>query len=171
MNADNLRKAVKFFEEEPLRLHMGDWLQETNQPYCEFKGFRAPPCGTVACLAGSAAILMAKELYPDSKGTLTWLQRCNVHELTRSNGGWEATGVKYFELGDKGIGGRLFYLSRWPYNFSEAYHHAACEFNYCEDPAQALRLKAEMVRVLKERVEFFIETNGTDNKPVATLQQ
>jgi hypothetical protein len=50
INKPLLRKVRKLIADEPRRLHMGTWGRKLQKS--ERTASDAPPCGTVACLAG-----------------------------------------------------------------------------------------------------------------------
>lgn len=56
-----LKAAVKFIRAEPLRYDQGDWINDTN-----IDG-KAPPCGTVVCVAGAVVVLTRPPTQHDSQ--------------------------------------------------------------------------------------------------------
>jgi hypothetical protein len=100
------------------------------------------PCGTACCFAGWAVTEKERKEY--SLGDLSIRQ---------------AAAAK-FELGYYSSQ-RLFLTACWPEQFKEAYYRAS-KAARTFTPSTARRIKAEKrkVRVLRERVEHFIKTEG-----------
>jgi len=129
---------------------MSTWV-DTYFPENLRNHFKTPPCGTVACLAGSAMVLEAKRL-----GLETW------HQVCRPDENYEQFGMRYFNL-DKDQIEALFYATQWPIHYGTLYEHFASDFFHCRHPHVVRYIKKQMVHILELRIEFFIRTNGTDN--------
>jgi hypothetical protein len=107
LNIKLLRKVQKFLLEEPRRFDMGDWLQ----PASLADVIERPPCGTACCIAGAAYILEHR-LNPNE---------INFSQINPSVVHMDAMGI----LGlDYRMMDGLFYASRWPDEFRDAYYHA-----------------------------------------------
>lgn len=90
------------------------------------------PCGTIGCIAANAAMLTYK--IP--------LENVGSPDIP-----WPTMGKEALELSNEQAD-RLFYLRSWPERFARAYHYAVSA--------------AARVEVLADRVQHFIETDGTD---------
>jgi hypothetical protein len=97
-----------------------------------------PECGTIACLAGW--VMTAEERRALLK---PWHLRTEEDRKVNAEViGWERFGI------DEEQGDRLFFVGGWPDAFVDAYEDA-------ETPV-------ERARVLRERVEHFIATDGEE---------
>lgn len=146
MNIQNLEKAIKFFEDEPLRLNMSEWIHSVRGI-----SFKTPPCGTLACLAGSACLLTIAE-----KGQA-------FYDELFPDFGWTGIAIKYFDISEE-QGNKLFFIVKWPRRYAYAYGLFLFRFNRSKHSHICNAYKKDMVSILRDRVNWFIETNGTDEK-------
>lgn len=150
MNTEKLLAAVKYFEKEPLRFNMRDWIQRLNpnpDPH-------TPPCHTAACIAGSLIILEAKA---QNMGVVDYIY---ANRTNRDGAGWyEKKAAEILEI-DENQARRLFYTEQWPINYKQDYDHFDDDFCFCQHPHLISYIKRQMVRVLQQRVATFIATNG-----------
>jgi len=158
MNVAAFDELIQYLEEEPRRLDMKEGvrclsttvrddvnsvhvLREFERPEEEI-----PPCGTVACIAGAAAILSGKlPFFMDGDRM--------VYDV-----GWSL--VEPLALDRLGItqeqGDRLFYIRQlhigmwryWPDEFAEAY--------------LAAKNSEERVKIAVERIRHFVATDGRE---------
>jgi len=145
MNKGRLRACVQYFAQEPLRLNMGTWVDTDHQT----RHFKNPPCGTVACLAGSAMVLEAQAL-----GLKSWYDACQPGES------YEQFGMRYFDLTKQQVNA-LFYTTNWPFIYAKLYEDFAHDFYECRHPHLAPYIKKQMVNILSMRIEDFITTEDT----------
>lgn len=148
MNAEKLLESVKFFEEEPLRLWMSTWVNELTPRVAQHYP-KYPLCGTTACLAGSALFLEAKR------------RNVKVLELVDNMGGYIAGGMAIFDITVEQTE-MLFYDGNWPEPWATDYQNLEREFDCRHNKEEAASIKKLMVKVLRNRVEHFIETNGKE---------
>jgi len=151
MDSQRLLDAVEYFRQEPLRLDMDDWVRVSNHP-----DMYEPPCGTVACLAGSAIVLRAKEqnvpvlqLYRDIKYGPT--------DDSPSKQSLEDFGREFYDL-TVDQAKALFYTGRWPEPYDKLYRRLNADFQRCTHPHVLPHIKKAMVYVLEERVDLLIRT-------------
>lgn len=150
MNTQKILNAVKYFEEEPLRLNMGNWIRHIPKGQTG-----APPCGTVACLAGSAIIAEAKS------------QGISISALIEQSG-------SEFELPEKDLAMQifgidavqaklLFYTQDWPDVYNHQYSLLEkMLYDFPENINVIKLVKKYMVRILKSRVNCFIYSDGKE---------
>lgn len=105
-------------------------------------------CGTAACIAGWAKCIEVMKEQP----TLKFGEVC--HE--REGSGAFMDGMRLLQI-DTDQAERLFYTRYWPKRFEVRYKNAA---NVCE------RAKAAC-----DRIDFFIQTNGTDKEEEPAVTQ
>jgi len=142
MNVKNLHRAIQYFEQEPLRLDMGEWLR--YKPAGNRNSYD-PPCGTVACLAGSAAILTAKD-----KG----IER--PFDLLNDGSTFTEIAAAFFDL-PADVCDKLFLVGRWPEPYYALYSKFTEDFfNGRYSPELAAYIKKQMVYILRLRVNDFI---------------
>jgi hypothetical protein len=153
MDTQRLKNAVRYFEDEPLRLDMDDWVRVSNNP-----DMHDPPCGTVACMAGSAIVLQAKErgveimsLYQDIKYGQP------VHDDLHSRQSLHDFGKEFYDLTEEQAK-VLFYTGRWPQPYQRLYLQLSRDFSRCNHPHVLKHIKKAMVYVLEERVHLLINT-------------
>jgi hypothetical protein len=101
LNVKLLRRIQQHILEEPRRLDMGNWKSTRTDGPC------APPCGTVACIAGWALVLSGKSI-PEFENI--------AHDAA------ELIGVQHTQSGDVNVdedcqAGKLFLRFEWPEPF------------------------------------------------------
>ncbi len=109
MNTKLLRQIQKEIREEPRRLRMSDWIRT------DVTGVGAPPCGTVACIAGFATILSHDY---ETKAPLTF----NTKALVCQGGSesYEKEGARALGLTPRQAV-TLFYTGQWPARYRNDY--------------------------------------------------
>lgn len=165
MNAQKLLEVVNFFEQEPLRLDMASY-KNSNLP----RTAHEPPCGTTACLAGAAVTL---EAYRLNVSIMTLIspdilpKSFEGHNGSWNKGwrGWPDAANTIFEI-SVAQEEKLYYHSQWPEPYSTDYMRFERDFYNYEHPHILAYIKKQMVRVLRDRVQNFIETE----RKIATLQ-
>ena len=130
MNVELLEKVKKAILKNPKHFDMRNF---GNQYFINFANGIKPPknCETAACIAGWAIVLSDE----------------NQKHLNSHFAGI-ALDLTYEQKEC------LFYVSGWPFEFSNAFVIAEIANNY-----------KRMAQVAAERIDFFIQTNGTDKKP------
>lgn len=154
MNTQRLRECVQYFKDEPSRLFMQDWIMivGTSSPL-------NPPCGTVACLAGSAIVIESskqKEAFQETIERITG----------RINGGSSSlrdTALILFDI-DSRQGSRLFIVDNWPCRYRSPYLKIEGSLFENKHPHVHAHCKKMLVEILRDRVTYFIQTNGLDKK-------
>ena len=107
LNVELLQKVKAAILEDPRRLDMCEWVSEHPDPeMCTTEVHwlaedQIPPCGTVACIAGWAAVLAGHRLF-------------------------SLDAVRAALVGDDGYAplNDLFYVGHWPYDLAERYANA-----------------------------------------------
>jgi hypothetical protein len=107
INIDLFQKVKEAILEEPQRLGMGDWIAGPSSFY-HVK--QKPRCGTVACIAGWAAIVAHRERYQASIPLAAEKAKFRP---------WE-NAIRELNL-PPGDDNKLFYHSSWPHPFLEQY--------------------------------------------------
>jgi len=133
MNVPLLKKVGQAIMAEPRWFDMTWWIDTTSDK---------APCGTTACIGGFA-ILLSK-----IKGRLTektWATTAN--KIPQKSYMPRYTATVLLDL-DKDQAFRLFDINHWPYKFTVAY--------------QAADRPERRAKAAADRIEFFIQTNGTD---------
>lgn len=123
--AKKMRAVVAYIKEEPRRLNMYVWACQIST-HDELD----PPCGTVGCFAG-----------------WTIMSTVGKEELGHLLGTDSVADAAADILGiDDHDAYILFYSTRWPTSFNEAYVNA--------------NSPAKRVQALSDRIEYFIETGN-----------
>lgn len=155
MNVKLLRKIEEHILAEPKRLDMNFFVHKEglkgNGLYEKglLDAARYPACGTMGCIAGWAKLLSTPELI--SLDVKLPLARQKFMEEFRSGGRTiEAIAADLLEISATQAG-RLFYVESWPEEFEEQYNAAEERDNLLEAAATTVA-----------RMEWFIETNGSD---------
>lgn len=131
MNTKLLRQVKRIILDEPKRLYMTTWIYTALEGESE-----RPPCGTLGCIAGWAALL-------DSGGADNLNK---AKDAIRGKGESVAkVAKKALELG-VGQANRLFYLPGWPRHFHHSYVSA--------------KTPKERAKIAAERIDKFIATGG-----------
>lgn len=112
MNTKLLRQIQKEIRAEPRRLRMSDWIRT------DVTGVGAPPCGTVACIAGFATILSR-----DYGATPPRSFTSKAVVVQAANESYEKEGAKALGLIPRQAV-RLFYIGEWPSRYQRDYMHA-----------------------------------------------
>lgn len=134
-NVPLLRQIMRLWKAQPKRLRMDEFLRLDVS-----KEWDAPPCGTVGCIAGWAAVL--KEKMNLGKGA-TLATAALAARNTHCNSSMDYPGQKALNLTDKQTD-RLFFLGEWPRKYRKAYDDA----NTAKD----------RVRATCARINHFIRT-------------
>ena len=140
MNVKLLRKVEKRILAEPRRFDMMTFGTKLNKRTIKALGKQAPPCGTVACIAGH----------------VDWMTHPRLFAASVALGDYDDSIVERaakelglgFELSQDTYAGRLFFDNEWPEKFQAALAEA-------KTPLQ----RAE---VAVKRIEHFIKTNGKE---------
>ena len=140
MNVKLLREVEKRILAEPRRFDMMTFGTKLNKRTIRALGKQAPPCGTVACIAGH----------------VDWMAHPRLFAASVALGDYDDSIVKRaakelglgFELSQDTNAGRLFFDNEWPEKFQAALAEA-------KTPLQ----RAE---VAVKRIEHFIKTNGKE---------
>jgi hypothetical protein len=154
-----LRKLQEFIRKEPRRFDMSWWGTAVKEPLklaanplavlidqhqdvnfdLSVRTFLAqkPPCGTVACLAGSA-LMMAGKIKPRFVKTLGE-EQVAVYDFGDET---EDNATKYLGL-PEGDNNLLFFVDQWPDRFSDGF--------------EELTPKRQVERACK-RIDYYIET-------------
>jgi hypothetical protein len=150
MNVELLRKVVEYAEAEPRRSDMAEWYIDVSH-MTKNPRINTPPCGAVACLSGTACILSGAA----PKSEVSIQNGIEVASYDEPDEGWFNAGRDALGLTSEQAS-RLFFLSDalaarkcWPKSFAEAYW-------MCGNKPD------EKVKVLRERVEHFIATEGRE---------
>lgn len=103
MNIRKLKKLKAWILAEPRRYNQNTWIK-TDMPLDYFvDAAMRPPCGTMACLAGSACLM---EGYKHVKGTDVFVnedgRHVHVSDLASKILGFEANDRKIFEINGEG---------------------------------------------------------------------
>ena len=132
MNTQLLEEVKKLIQEEPLRIHMGDWLYPSTRT----------PCGTVGCIAGWTSMLVQRQ-----KLGLTdnerWVIRAHAELNRRTDNHFYSIAREALEINAREADS-LFYTTNWPREFIERYYAV-------NDPV-------ETARVVCDRIDHFIAT-------------
>lgn len=137
INVKLLRRVKALILEEPRRFNM-DYYAATEKFYPDLVHDQAPPCGTVACIAGWAT-LEDERARGRKRLTPAFLNRVGRYTGARALG-------LTFEQSQ-----RLFYTEEWPDEFAEAYNDAMAG----DDFAMAADIAAT-------RIDHFIKTKGAE---------
>ena len=140
MNVKLLRKVEKRILAEPRRFDMMTFGTKLNKRTIKALGKQAPPCGTVACIAGH----------------VDWMTHPRLFAASVALGDYDDSIVERaakelglgFEPSQDTKAGRLFFDNEWPEKFQAALAEA-------KTPLQ----RAE---VAVKRIEHFIKTNGKE---------
>lgn len=132
MNVELLQKVKAYILEEPRRLRMRFWLMK-HDPDLDNLDNLAPPCGTVACIAGTICLLKNPDIKIDDV-------RTTLNIMKQAAG---FAGLNNFQCE------RLFYASAWPSRFRN-------ELDW-RDPGTK-----EYAEVTARRIDHFIETEGRE---------
>lgn len=132
MKTQLLRRVKDAILEEPKRLEMETWVAVGHI------GKGAPPCGTVACVAGWVAILARSdsERTPIARAAQSV---ASAHQGTR----W--TAMQALNIGSCQANS-LFYVAKWPAKYAKQYYRA-----------KTARGRA---LVTGRRIDAFIESEG-----------
>ena len=141
MNVKLLREVEKRILAEPRRFDMMTFGRKLNKRTIEALGKQAPPCGTVACIAGHVDWMAHPRLFAASVA-LGDYDDSIVERAAKE------LGLNRFELSQDTYAGRLFFDNEWPEKFQAALAEA-------KTPLQ----RAE---VAVKRIEHFIKTNGKE---------
>ena len=140
MNVKLLREVEKRILAEPRRFDMMTFGDKLDKEAIEALGEEAPPCGTVACIAGH----------------VDWMTHPRLFAASVALGDYDDSIVERaakelglgFEPSQDTNAGRLFFDNEWPEKFQAALAEA-------KTPLQ----RAE---VAVKRIEHFIKTNGKE---------
>lgn len=146
-----LEKAADFMEEEPRRVHMHTWLKRFTKRQIK-KDDDLPPCGTVACVAGTIVLVAGNKTQKKTHGD-------NVGEVAAG-----ILGLPYSEwqqgLDEHGFPGgyadsdlrNLFLPSYWPQKWRvKLWKERQGEPEYAAVVADYTRQWAKKFRPRKER--------------------
>ncbi len=147
MNSELMLRAVEAMEEEPRRANMNQWARVS-----EYEDPNNPPCGTVGCLYGWAVAITKNVRRHELKALL--FPRGALYD----NGG---CGINEYNLRGAAVlfditveqAKWLCTVDYWPWEFARR-------------ETRALKGTPAYVQVIRDRVEFFIATNGTDIEKV-----
>ena len=140
MNVKLLRKVEKRILAEPRRFDMMTFGTKLNKRTIKALGKQAPPCGTVACIAGHVDWMAHPRLFAASVA-LGDYDDSIVERAAKELG-------LVFDPSQDTNAGRLFFDNEWPEKFQAALAEA-------KTPLQ----RAE---VAVKRIEHFIKTNGKE---------
>ena len=142
MNVKLLREVEKRILAEPRRFDMMTFGTKLNKRTIRALGKQAPPCGTVACIAGHVDWMTHPRLFAASVAIDRFARDDSIVERAAKELGLG------FELSQDTYAGRLFFDNEWPEKFQAALAEA-------KTPLQ----RAE---VAVKRIEHFIKTNGKE---------
>ena len=142
MNVKLLREVEKRILAEPRRFDMMTFGDKLDKEAIEALGEEAPPCGTVACIAGHVDWMTHPRLFAASVAIDRFARDDSIAERAAKELGLG------FELSQDTYAGRLFFDDEWPKKFQAA-------FSKAKTPLQ----RAE---VAVKRIEHFIKTNGKE---------
>ena len=150
MNVKLLRKVAKYIMEEPRRLNMGNWLRSAKE-VCYLSKSRRPPCGTVACIAGTACIVAGiAKLVPEGKKQVYRLPPDGPLAAQKVLGLTQEEACRLFlvdiEWGDGPFDG---VEGHWPEQFAAVYSD---EHN----------TPLKNAKIVVARIEHFIKTKGAE---------
>lgn len=140
MNVKLLRKVEKRILAEPRRFDMMTFGDKLDKEAIEALGEEAPPCGTVACIAGH----------------VDWMTHPRLFAASVALGDYDDSIVERaakelglgFDPSQDTNAGRLFFDDEWPKKFQAA-------FSKAKTPLQR-------AKVAVKRIEHFIKTNGKE---------
>ena len=142
MNVKLLRKVEKRILAEPRRFDMMTFGDKLDKEAIEALGEEAPPCGTVACIAGHVDWMTHPRLFAASVAIDRFARDDSIAERAAKELGLG------FELSQDTYAGRLFFDDEWPKKFQAA-------FSKAKTPLQR-------AKVAVKRIEHFIKTNGKE---------
>lgn len=142
MNVKLLREVEKRILAEPRRFDMMTFGDKLDKEAIEALGEEAPPCGTVACIAGHVDWMTHPRLFAASVAIDRFARDDSIAERAAKELGLG------FELSQDTYAGRLFFDDEWPKKFQAA-------FSKAKTPLQR-------AKVAVKRIEHFIKTNGKE---------
>ena len=142
MNVKLLRKVEKRILAEPRRFDMMTFGTKLNKRTIKALGKQAPPCGTVACIAGHDDWMAHPRLFAASVA----IDRFHRDDSIEKRAAKELGLV--FDPSQDTNAGRLFFDDEWPKKFQAA-------FSKAKTPLQR-------AKVAVKRIEHFIKTNGKE---------
>ena len=143
MNVKLLREVEKRILAEPRRFDMMTFGDKLDKEAIEALGEEAPPCGTVACIAGHVDWMTHPRLFAASVAIDRFARDDSIVERAAKE-----LGLNRFELSQDTYAGRLFFDDEWPKKFQAA-------FSKAKTPLQR-------AKVAVKRIEHFIKTNGKE---------
>lgn len=149
INVDLLLKVKAKILANPESFYMGDWIMkgEDVEVFVASTRYRpAPPCGTIACIAGWAVLIDNPNsgLYDPVDDEPIDVRAARLLGLEV-----EIRKEPYFDFKWSPIANLLFYSSGWPPLIRERYRDASCERDY-----------VKMAQVAADRIDHFIATDG-----------
>ena len=142
MNVKLLRKVEKRILAEPRRFDMMTFGDKLDKEAIEALGEEAPPCGTVACIAGHVDWMTHPRLFAASVAIDRFARDDSIVERAAKELGLG------FDPSQDTNAGRLFFDDEWPKKFQAA-------FSKAKTPLQR-------AKVAVKRIEHFIKTNGKE---------
>jgi hypothetical protein len=151
-----LRKVQKTITEEPNRLCMGSWGQQSTEDTIKVSDYKSgkwierptPACGTVGCIAGWTAILgLPKDELPiiqiKGRDMVDVAEIDDVEEKAAELLGLDAQDAQ-----------ALFYLNNWDIVKSMGYKSWPKQFDEAYGKAETAE---ERAKVTCDRIDYFIE--------------
>ena len=142
MNVKLLREVEKRILAEPRRFDMMTFGDKLDKEAIEALGEEAPPCGTVACIAGHVDWMTHPRLFAASVA---------IDRFARDDSIAKRAAIELglgFDPSQDTNAGRLFFDDEWPKKFQAA-------FSKAKTPLQR-------AKVAVKRIEHFIKTNGKE---------
>lgn len=133
INVPLLRKVQAAILEEPRRLNMWRWV-ERHDP--EQYGKNAPPCGTVACIAGWSMLFnksKAKEAQAIRKRVATTMEGVMQGHNDRAI----KAGIRVLRI-TKDQAGELFFVGGWPDKYQDQWDRAKSPRAYARVAARRI---------------------------------
>ena len=144
MNITLLRNIQSVILEQPLRLNMYDWIEESSRS----------PCGTVGCIAGHAVLIdtlkKAHKTFKDKK-----FLKSILPDLRRSYISKDA--AKLLGLTKKQAS-KLYFVADWPEPFKTDYYEIIHEDDYPNAEMITKKSREKLAQITSNRIEYFIDT-------------